>query len=558
MELSYNDAISDLNYYRSLGANEDALSRTEGLVNHCFVMMNKYSELELAHENMKAQLLSYQEIIFGHSRNDVDQSNTDAKHDQDNSNNPPKNDTSSSSSQDAAVNDVKDDAVTDEPNQESSSVDEPTPPVNGHGRLGVDAYTGAEVVKCSHEQHNQGDMCPECQRGRLYAIDPHKKIVIDGQSPFVATQYVLEVLRCALCGMLFHAQAPTDVRQKYTLAAKAALAYLHYGMGLTFYGIDRMQWTQGAPIPQSTQSELVASAAGPVYAIRNHLRVLAREAELIIQDDTGVRIIELMRDNRENNPKRRGMYTTGFVVKNDKPFVLYISGRQHAGENFDDLMSGRESRIIPTRVADALNANSDHEAPADQGKCNAHPFRKFRTLLSLFPEKTSQVLKIYGGVFDNDTYCKMQNYTPEQRLAYHQSHSQPLMQSLFDWARSQLNERHVEPNSALGKLLLYLLNHELGLTLFLRKANVPIDSNEVERMLKEMIRYRKRSLFFVTCHSADYGSAYMSLIATCHMHKVDAIDYLTQLQLYESQVWKNPGLWLPWNYRENIPIHQAA
>lgn len=178
--------------------------------------------------------------------------------------------------------------------------------------------------------------------------------------------------------------------------------------------------------------------------------------------------------------------------------------------------------------------------------------------MSLFPEHSSRAMEIYGQVYDNDTHCKIENYTPEQRLAYHQLHSAPLMSDLYDWARAQLNERNVEPNSALGKLLRYLLNHEQELTLFLRKAGVPIDSNEVERLLKEMIRYRKRSLFFGTCYSACYASAYMSVIATCHMHKVDAIDYLAQLQLNEHRVWQDPGRWLPWNYQDQITLDQAA
>jgi len=378
--------------------------------------------------------------------------------------------------------------------------------------------------------------------------------VIDGQSPFIATKYLLEVLRCALCGFLFHAQAPRDVRRKYTAATKAVLAYLHYGMGLTYYGIERMQLTQGVPMPQSTQSQLVAQVAGPVYAITNYFRLMAKEADLLIQDDTVVRIIELIQENRENNPQRKGMYTTGFVVKTDKPFVLYISGRQHAGENFDDLMSDRVCETAPIRVADALKANSDHQAPAEQGKCNAHPFRKFRTLMSLFPEQSSLALKIYDQVYDHEAHCKTQDYTPEERLAYHQKHSAPLMNQLYEWANRQIRDRKVEPNSVLGRLLQYLLNHEKGLTLFLRKPDVPIDSNEVERRLKEMIRYRKRSLFFGTCYSADYGSAYMSVIATCHMHDVDAIDYLTQLQRYEHLVWRDPGRWLPWNYRSQLQL----
>lgn len=576
MELSYSDAISDLAHYRELGADENSLARTEGIINHCFVMMNKFSELELAHQNLQAQVLSYREIIFGKSNatqgKGKDDSAVTEEADDDNNkpNDLPNNNAESGNS---VPNDVASDGSgsgsagtnneelkgannTGQGKPGSSKKLKSTP--QGHGRLSADAYTGANLVTCNHHSHQAGDVCPECERGKLYVVDPNKKVVIDGQSPFFATVYLLEVLRCALCGFLTHAQAPRDVSSKYTAATKAVLAYLHYGMGLTYYGIERMQLTQGVPIPQSTQSELVASAAGSVFAITNHLQSVARESDLVIQDDTGVRIIELIQENRTENPKRKGMYTTGFVVKTEHPFVLYISGRQHAGENFDDLMSGRLSETIPVRVADALKANSDHQAPAEQGKCNAHAFRKFRTLMSLFPDQSSLAMDIYGQVYDNDTYCKSENYTPEQRLAYHQLHSAPLMNDLFSWARAQLNERKVEPNSALGKLLGYLLNHEKGLTLFLRKAGVPIDSNEVERLLKEMIRYRKRSLFFGTCYSACYASAYMSVIATCHMHQVDAIDYLTQLQINEYRVWQDPGRWLPWNYLDQIPIAQAA
>lgn len=60
MELSYSDAISDLAHYRAMGADENSLARTEGIINHCFVMMNKFSKLELAYQNLQAQMLSYQ------------------------------------------------------------------------------------------------------------------------------------------------------------------------------------------------------------------------------------------------------------------------------------------------------------------------------------------------------------------------------------------------------------------------------------------------------------------------------------------------------------------
>ena len=564
MELSYFEAMADLDLYRSLGANEPALARTEGLINHCFVMMSKFSELEERCESLQAQVLSYQEMIFGRANRAKKKENATPTGDA----TPPaqsdvlaENGKQNTGNTSDKANGAADSTASPTDSGNENPADTASNPTNRHGRFSAEQYTGALVVECCHEHHHASDLCPKCLRGRLYPINPMQKVVIDGQSPFSAIRYLLEAFRCALCGAVFKAQAPegVDVTQKYTLEAKAVLAYLHYGMGLTYYAIARMQLSQGVPLAQSTQSELVASAAGPVYAVVNHLRGIAREAELIVQDDTTVRIIELMRENKTDAPDRKGMYTTGFVVKTDKPFVLYVSGRQHAGENFDELMVDRQSQTAPIRVADALSANSDHKAPADKGKCNAHAFRKCRTILPMFPEMET-LLTLFGKVYDNDAHCRQHEYSPEERLCYHQANSQPLMDELFAWTRTQLETRQVEPNSAVGAVLKYILNHEAGLTLFLRKAGVPIDTNEVERQLKEMIRYRKRSLVFVTQHSADYGSNYMSLIATSHLHQIDFVHYLTQLQKYEPLVWQHPGRWLPWNYHEQIPIacDQAA
>ena len=320
MELSYREAIADIDHYRSIGANDGALDRTEGVINHCFIMMSKYSELEHKCESLQAQVLNLREQLFGAAKRPAeDQSpneQTESQFSTDNSDTTP---TSNNTEEPESKPPPNGEAANDDA---QASSDESKPPAPGHGRLGADSYTGAIVVECKHDELKAGDTCPKCESAKIYNIDPNKRIVIDGQSPFIATCYVMEVLRCALCGALFHGQAPVDVKQKYTIAMKAVLIYLHYGMGLTYYGIARMQLTQGAPIPLSTQSELVESAAGPTHAIFNHLRAVAKESNLIVQDDTNVRIIELIRENAEQLPERKGMYTTGLEACFLQPAIV--------------------------------------------------------------------------------------------------------------------------------------------------------------------------------------------------------------------------------------------
>src|SRR5215471_13896983 len=72
-----------------------------------------------------------------------------------------------------------------------------------------------------------------------------------------------------------------------------------------------------------------------------------------------------------------------------------------------------------------------------------------------------------------------------ERLAHHQAHSGPLMEQLRQWGRQQLDEHRVEPNSGLGQAITYMLKHWEKLTLFLRQAGAPLDSNIVERALKK-------------------------------------------------------------------------
>ena len=136
----------------------------------------------------------------------------------------------------------------------------------------------------------------------------------------------------------------------------------------------------------------------------------------------------------------------------------------------------------------------------------------------------------------------------EERLSYHQANSKPTMDNLKDWLERQFDKKLVEPNSALGEAINYLLKRWDSLTLFLRKAGVPLDNNICERALKKAILHRKNAMFYKTRNGAFVGDIYMSLIYTCELNDINAFDYLNQLQLNASDVAEHPERWMPWNY----------
>jgi transposase len=137
------------------------------------------------------------------------------------------------------------------------------------------------------------------------------------------------------------------------------------------------------------------------------------------------------------------------------------------------------------------------------------------------------MLEVLGEVYGYDAQAEEQRLSPEERLRFHQEHSEPVMKQLHAWLRAQFDEKRVEPNSGLGEAIGYLLKHWDRLTLFLRQPGAPLDNNICERALKKAIRHRKNSLFYKTENGAGVGDLFMSLIHTCELNGANPFDYLT-------------------------------
>ena len=203
-------------------------------------------------------------------------------------------------------------------------------------------------------------------------------------------------------------------------------------------------------------------------------------------------------------------------------------------------------------MCDALSRNMPKELKTIVANCLAHARRQFVEIHDLFPDECRYVLEALKIVYQNDATARQKDMSPAERLAFHQAQSQPAMSDLHDWLNRQFDEKHVEPNSALGTAINYLLKHWEKLTRFLHIAGAPLDNNLCERALKKAIIHRKNSLFFKTQNGARVGDLYMSLIHTCELNQVNPFDYLTELMSHPDEVAAHPERFMPWNYRETL------
>jgi hypothetical protein len=453
-----------------------------------------------------------------------------------------------------------------QPGGGTSGDEVPPPRAGGHrpgyGRLGMATYEGAERVECRHEALAVGQRCPVCGQGRLYGVPPGMEIRIDGNALLSAIRYELEKLRCSACGQVFTAKLPVDAgTEKYSPRARAVLAVSRYYLGLPFYRVEGYQAMLGVPVPDATQWDQIEKVGDCSYVVFAYLERLAAQGELIHQDDTSVRILSLIEENCKlqaqaeamgvsRSNERTGMFTTALVVQvGERTICLYYSGRSHAGENLKALLEQRQAGLDkPLVMSDALSRNEAEEDGLIRCHCLAHGRRQFSDLADVFPTECQVVIAALKQVFDHDDEARDQQMSPAQRLAYHQSLSQPIMDELKRWLQKQCDERLVEPNSSLGKAIAYMQAHWETLTRFVSIPGAPLDNNVVERALKLFIRQRKNSLFYRTEHSAYIASVLTSVIATCLYAGVNALEYLVALQEHRAEVFADPAAWLPWNY----------
>jgi transposase len=443
----------------------------------------------------------------------------------------------------------------------AGNTDEPDAAAKGHGRNGAAAYRGAERIDVPHPSLRAGDACPACGEGTVYDKAPGVLVRITGQPPLAATIYRLQKLRCHLCGQVFTAAAPEGAGQtKYDATAGSMIGLLKYGSGMPFNRVEGLQGDLGVPLPASTQWDVVEAVAGSLAPALDELIRQAAQGEVVHNDDTTVKILELMGERARQEAlagaegdadERRGLFTSGVVALRDGHRVaLFFSGKRHAGENLAQVLKHRaETLPPPIQMCDALSRNLPGELRTIVANCLAHARRRFVDVYDRFPEPCRHLLEALAVVYRNDAEARERRLSPEDRLRFHQEASGPTMEALHDWLERQLGEKRAEPNSALGGAIGYTLKHWDELTLFLRQAGAPLDNNVCERALKKAILHRKNALFYKTRNGAKVGDLFMSLIYTCQLNQANPFDYLTELQRHPDDLAAHPDLWLPWNYR---------
>ena len=336
------------------------------------------------------------------------------------------------------------------------------------------------------------------------------------------------------------------------------MAINKYYAGTPFYRQGSLQNILGVSITVSSifdQTEYVANAIWPVF---KHLRSIAGNANHYYIDDTTHRILDqtaIIKKQRNSDKERvrTGVYSSGMIATTtaDQKIVLFETNIGHAGEFIDSVLCLRDKTSSPPIImSDALASNRPSvNIEFIPSLCNSHARRQFVDVLSHFPDEVADILERYGEIWHFDNLAKDKKLNSEQRQAYHDEFSLPIMAEIRAWGCQHLLDGSVEENSGLGKAIRYFDKHYAGLTCFCTVRGAQLDNNLMEAELKLVVRDRKNAMFHKTLSGASIGDVITSIIATASWAGTNIFDYLNTLQREQEAVKLAPENYLPWNYQ---------
>jgi transposase len=159
-------------------------------------------------------------------------------------------------------------------------------------------------------------------------------------------------------------------------------------------------------------------------------------------------------------------------------------------------------------------------------QCWAHTRRHFESALDSEPAGVEQALIHIQALYAVEENIRTLALSGEAKQLHRLTHSKPTVEIFFDWIERQFQRQGFTPTHPFIKALAYARERRLGLEVFLTDADVPIDTNHLERALRVIPMGRRSWLFCWTELGAKQVGIIQSLIVTCRLHGIDPYTYL--------------------------------
>jgi transposase len=280
--------------------------------------------------------------------------------------------------------------------------------------------------------------------------------------------------------------------------------------------LHRMENTyrrEGLELNRSTVCGWHIELAELVEPLIQAMHTDALEQPYVCVDATGVLV-------QDRERCRNGHF---WVLVAPPKHVLFQFSEKHDSAAVDRLLPGYRGTV----VADA-HVVYDHIYGADKATeagCWSHTRKYFLDALRIDPILVREPFQYIQSLFTIER--GIQRRPPPERVQLRREKSGPVVEALFDWC--DRHQGYALDQSPLDAAIRYATNQREALTRFVGDARLPMHNNVSERELRRQAVGRKNWIFVGSPDGAQANTTFVSLLASCAMHKLEPWAYLRDL-----------------------------
>jgi transposase len=362
-------------------------------------------------------------------------------------------------------------------------------------------------------------------------------------------------------------ERPTGIVEgdKYDTSVATQIITHKYGYHSTLYRLQDMFAGTGWTPSRSVMLNILQQCYFIIEPLLDYFKQTLLDDRIIACDDTGVtllypkvppdldvsdpkqkRIAEVYNQALEENKSSINAKMWAYRGVNVKlnVFDFTVSRHRNGPDEFFKSYSG-------TILGDCWHGfgaiAAESGGSIQRAACNSHARRKFESAKD-YPADRRNWLQWFQDLFDIEDEGK--NYSQEERLALRHDKAKPiweLMRAELDSADDR-TEQVVLPKSDLRKALNYLRNHWRELRAYLDDAQLPMDNNECEQLMKQVAVGRKNWMFAGSLTGGERSAGFMTLVSSAYRNDLDIWAYVNDVltQLLAGTTDYEPLL--PWNW----------
>lgn len=297
--------------------------------------------------------------------------------------------------------------------------------------------------------------------------------------------------------------------------------------------ISREFQSNGLHLSKQTMSNWTIWAAerylSPVYDL---MKAVQLQAHVNQCDETP---LEVIHDGRPAGSKSyMWVHLTGELSPVPKIIVYEYQKTRHSAhpkEYYKDFKG-----VLMTDGLEQYHKLAREQEGLVNANCLAHARRHFTNAIKAMGKGNAEAVKAsvaykalvrIGTIYNLEGALK--NLSPEERLKERQASIKPLMEEYFAWIKEVFRQGIVLPKSETSKGLVYSINQEEQLKVFLTDGEVPIDDSASERALRNFTIGRKNWVTINTIRGAQSSAVIYSITETARANGLNVYYYVKYL-----------------------------